>query len=469
MSRIFIIGSGTVGSATGLDLIQAGHQVTFVDDDRSRVTELTAQGFDARPAVGLDGEPEAFIFLCLPTPSDGQGYDLTAIQAGAVQIGLSLASADARHIVVVRSTVPPGTTRELVRPLLERYSGKRDGVGFGLAASPDFRRTSRPVPGLVDQGRTEHGLPIRGLFEERQGFAGPRMTVIGARSQRVAHRLGDLLGPLGGQVRVFDDPATAELIKCTSSLFNATKISFWNEIWGVCDQLGLDADQIADTVASSAQGSTDPGYGLRGGAPYGGAQLPGDTDGFLGFAAELGIPMPLLSAVVGVNTAFERRLAAEFDGISAISAIPRSRTELPAGALTEDRPAGNDRFGDGRGSDDPADGGLVVDGLVVDGLAGDGLVIDGLTGDDLVGDEPAGDGLVIDGPVGDGRAGSDRLEDGLAVDGLIGDDLMGDDLVGAGRMGDGLTGGASIGESLADEALTGARLFGLRIPRQLRR
>ena len=327
MSRIFIVGSGAVGSATGLDLVRAGHQVTFVDDSHARVAALVGQGLDARPELTLDGEPEAFIFLCLPTPNDGRGYDLAAIENGATQVGQALARADTRHIVVIRSTVPPGTTRELVRPLLERHSGKRDGVGFGLAASPDFRRTSRPVPGPTDQGRTEHGLPIRGLFEERQGAAGPRMTVIGARSQRVAHRLGDLLGPLGGQVRVFDDPATAELIKCTSSLFNATKISFWNEIWGVCDQLGLDPDQVADTVASSAQGSIDPAYGLRGGAPYGGAQLPGDTGGFLGFAAELGIPMPLLSAVVGVNNAFEQRLAAELDGASAISAIPRSRSE----------------------------------------------------------------------------------------------------------------------------------------------
>jgi UDPglucose 6-dehydrogenase len=336
VSRIFIVGSGTVGLATGLDLIRAEHQVTFVDRSETRIAALAEQGLDARLALDLDGEPESFIFLCLPTPNDGQGYDLSAIQGGATEIGEALAGADARHIVVVRSTVPPGTTRELVRPLLEQYSGKRDGVGFGLAASPDFRRTSRPAPGPSNQGRTQQGLPIRGLFEERQGASGPRMTVIGARSQRVAHRLGDLLGPLGGQVRVFDDPATAELIKCTSSLFNATKISFWNEIWGVCDQLGLDPDQIADTVASSAQGSTDPGYGLRGGAPYGGAQLPGDTAGFLGFAAELGIPMPLLSAVVGVNTTFEHRLASELDGVSAVSAIPRSRAEVREEALAED-------------------------------------------------------------------------------------------------------------------------------------
>jgi UDPglucose 6-dehydrogenase len=316
VSRIFIVGSGSVGSATGLDLLRAGHQVTFVDSAASRVAALAAQGLDARELLNLDGEPDGFVFLCLPTPNDDRGYNLSAVEDGAVQVGRALADADGRHIVVVRSTVPPGTTRELVRPLLERHSGKQEGAGFALAVSPDFRRGARPE------------RSARGLFEEVDPADRPRMTVIAATSRRVAHRLADLLGPLGaGQVRVFDDPATAELIKCTSSLFNATKISFWNEIWGVCEQLGIDPDQVADTVAGSAQGSFDPAYGLRGGAPYGGVQLPGDTGGFLGFAAELGIPMPLLSAVVGVNTAFEQRLSLELDEIDVLAAIPRSRIE----------------------------------------------------------------------------------------------------------------------------------------------
>jgi UDPglucose 6-dehydrogenase len=316
VSRIFIVGAGSVGSATGLDLVRAGHQVTFVDAAASRVEALAAQGLDARELLTLDGEPESFVFLCLPTPNDDRGYNLSAIEDGAVQVGRALADAQAPHLVVVRSTVPPGTTRELVGPLLERHSGKRDGVGFAVAASPDFRRGGRPE------------RSARGLFEEVNPADRPRMTVIAATNQRVAHRLADLLGPLGaGQVRVFDDPATAELIKCTSSLFNATKISFWNEIWGVCDQLGIDPDEVADTVAGSAQGSFDPAYGLRGGAPYGGVQLPGDTGGFLGFAAELGIPMPLLSAVVGVNTAFEKRMNLELDAVDVLSVIPRSRSE----------------------------------------------------------------------------------------------------------------------------------------------
>jgi UDPglucose 6-dehydrogenase len=279
VARIFIVGAGVVGSATGRGLLQAGHRVTFVDVAHQRVAALAGEGLDARTALHLDGEPESFVFLCLPTPidEDGGGYQLTAIEAGARQVGRALASADAPHIVVVRSTVPPGTTQELVRPMLERHSAKREGAGFGLAASPQFLR-----PGATGQ-------------DDR--IRRPRLTVIGACSQRVTNRLRDLLGPLGGQIRVVDDPATAELIKCTDTLFNATRISFWNEIWQVCDRLGLDPDQVAGAVATCAEGSLNPEHGTRGGAPYAGGRLPRDTRGFLDFAAELGLAMPLLSAV----------------------------------------------------------------------------------------------------------------------------------------------------------------------------
>jgi UDPglucose 6-dehydrogenase len=107
--------------------------------------------------------------------------------------------------------------------------------------------------------------------------------------------------PFGGEMRLFDDPATAEFIKCAHNLYNAAKISFWNEMWLVTQRLGIDHDAVSSTVANSAEGSYNPYYGIRGGAPYGGVCLPKDTNGFLGFAAALGVEMPLLTAVVTVN------------------------------------------------------------------------------------------------------------------------------------------------------------------------
>src|SRR5205807_2714039 len=92
-----------------------------------------------------------------------------------------------------------------------------------------------------------------------------------------------------------------------------TKISFWNEIWLVAQRLGVEANPIAAAVARSSEASTNPLYGIRGGAPYGGMCLPKDTCGFLGFAAGIGLDVPLLRAVVEVHETM-RRLAGDETG-----------------------------------------------------------------------------------------------------------------------------------------------------------
>jgi UDPglucose 6-dehydrogenase len=300
VARVFIVGSGVVGSATGRGFVQAGHRVTFVDVLSARVDALVAEGLDARGALDLAGEPESFVFLTLPTPNVGHEYDLSAFRQGATDVGVALAGASAVHTVVVRSTVPPGTTEGLVRPLIEGASGRREGVGFSLAANPEFLRAA----------------------SAEDDFRWPWMTVIGARSKRVGERLRELLVPFGGQLRMFDDPAVAEMVKCSHNIFNAAKISFWNEMWLVCQELGLDHDLVSSTVADSAEASYNRSYGIRGGAPYGGVCLPKDTQGFLGFAAGLGVRMPLLQAVVEVNDTLAARVSQEFDAISDGHALP---------------------------------------------------------------------------------------------------------------------------------------------------
>jgi len=279
MERVFVVGAGVVGKATGQGFAERGHEVTLVDVLPERVAALRAEGLDARIGLDLRGEPESFIFLTLPTPHSGRRYDLAAFERGVRDVGTALARTDAVHTVVVRSTVPPRTTDDLVRPLLEQASGKAEGSGFCLASNPEFLRAASAV----------------------EDFRWPWMTVIGARSKRVRERLAALLSPFGGELRVFDQPATAEMIKCAHNIFNATKISFWNEMWQVCRTIGVDHDEVATTVARSAEASYNPDYGIRGGTAYGGVCLPKDTNGFLGFAAQLDVDMPLLTAVVDVN------------------------------------------------------------------------------------------------------------------------------------------------------------------------
>jgi UDPglucose 6-dehydrogenase len=290
-SRIFIVGSGVVGAATGEGFLAAGHKVTFIDVSAPRVAELAARGLDVRTELDLAGEPESFIFLTLPTPNEGWRYDLSAFTAGTAAVGRALVGATARHTVVVRSTVPPGTTEGLVRSTLEQTSKLAASVGFELAANPEFLRA----------------------VSAAEDFAHPWMTVIASRDATTVERLRGLLSPFGGEMRTFANPAEAEFVKTAHNIFNATKISFWNEMWLVAREIGVDLDPVAATVARSAEGSINPEYGIRGGAPYGGVCLPKDTQGFLGFADTVGVDMPLLRAVVDTNDKLAKIVDHEID------------------------------------------------------------------------------------------------------------------------------------------------------------
>jgi UDPglucose 6-dehydrogenase len=292
MARIIIVGSGVVGTATGKGFSQAGHDVRFIDVLPDRIRQLRQEGFEAGTDIVLGDEP-AFIFLTLPTPNSGHRYDLAAFGNGVTAVGRAIAKSPAVHTVIVRSTVPPGTTEGLVKPDLEAASGKAVDEAFMLASNPEFLRAA----------------------SASLDFQNPWMTVIASRNSRTCERLRDLLSPFGGEIRVYDNPAIAELIKCCHNIFNAAKISFWNEMWLVAKELCIDPSDISATVALSAEGSFNPCYGIRGGAPYGGACLPKDTKGFLGFAADHGLEMPLLKAVVRVNEQLQAIEAQEIDAL----------------------------------------------------------------------------------------------------------------------------------------------------------
>jgi UDPglucose 6-dehydrogenase len=163
-----------------------------------------------------------------------------------------------------------------------------------LASNPEFLRAATAV----------------------EDFRNPWMTVIASRQPQTIARMRELLAPFGGEVRTFNEPASAELVKCAHNIYNATKISFWNEMWLVAQAYGIDADPVASTVAASSEGSINPLYGIRGGAPYGGVCLPKDTCGFLGYADTVGVDMQLLRAVVGVNEHLEKVVSSEVEAVA---------------------------------------------------------------------------------------------------------------------------------------------------------
>ena len=283
MARMIIVGSGVVGTATGTGFARMGHQVQFVDIMQARVDTLRGLGYSASTKIDLTG-PEAYIILTLPTPHEGRRYDLRLFTQGVRDVAEALKQAQAFHTVVVRSTVPPNTCEGLVQPELEEISGKRAGVDFGLASNPEFLRAECAA----------------------EDFLNPWMTILASRSKRTIERLLEIYKPFGGEIQTFSKPAEAELIKCSHNVFNAVKISYWNDIWRVAKALNLDADRIADTVSRSAEGSWNVRYGVKGGAPYGGACLPKDTNGLYGFASELGIDMPVLNGTIITNEIMEK-------------------------------------------------------------------------------------------------------------------------------------------------------------------
>jgi UDPglucose 6-dehydrogenase len=270
-----------------------------VDISEQRIGALRSAGFRATREVDLEGPP-AFVFLSLPTPHVGRKYDLSAFEAGISSVGCALRCSSSFHTIIVRSTVPPGTCDGLVKECLERDSGKVAGMDFALASAPEFLRAASAL----------------------EDFIFPWMTVIASRSRRTVERIEELFRPFGGEIQTFSDPRIAEMIKCSHNVFNAAKISFWNEMWRVCSALGIDAHDVGQTVARSAEGSTNLNYGIRGGTPYGGACLPKDVAGFLGFTDSLGISVPLVEGVSQVNAMMEalsevRVAAAETNGHSA--------------------------------------------------------------------------------------------------------------------------------------------------------
>jgi len=279
MASVVVLGAGVVGAATGHGFSHHGHEVTLVDIDPLRVDSLCREGLNATTTLDLGG-PSTFVFVALPTPSTHRnGYDLSHFVAGLEVLGKALSTASERHTVVVRSTVPPHTCDQVVIPILERFSGKLAGRDFFVAYAPEFLREASAV----------------------QDVLSPWMTVLASRHADTLSDLTELFVPFGGDLRTFDNPVVAELIKVVHNAFNATKISFWNEMWRLCQEFEVDADQVASTVAQSAEGSINPNYGIRGGFPFAGACLSKDIEGLLGIGRSVGIDLPLIASVQLVN------------------------------------------------------------------------------------------------------------------------------------------------------------------------
>ena len=276
-SNILIIGSGVVGQATGKGLRSKGHSVVFYDIDPDVLSILSEEGYDTCSDYDL-GEFDISV-LCVNTPTRNDWIVLDYLHNAIKKLGAKLADISRYHLVVVRYTSLPGMTEEKAIPVLEHYSGKKVGMDFGICVNPEFLREATAG----------------------EDFAHPWLVVIGAYDQRSSKQLERLYRPFGTEI-VVTDIRVAEMMKYVHNLFNATKISFFNEVHMVCQKLGVDSQAVNALVTKSAEGMWNPKYGTAGGRPYGGTCLPKDTRAFRTFAYERNLGSTLLlDAVIRIN------------------------------------------------------------------------------------------------------------------------------------------------------------------------
>ncbi len=214
MTRLAIIGSGVVGLATGKGLAKSGHSIIFVDIDPEVLEQLKNNGYEVADISQLERVKYETSILCLPTPLRSDMFDLSYYEKALPYIGNKLLSCDNYHLVVIRSTVPPTTTERLIIPKLELLSRKKAGRDFGVCVNPEFLRQD----------------------SSDEDFLHPWLILIGSLDQRSRDALLELYRHLIHKEEspvVRTDLKTAEMIKYAQNLYNATKISFTNEIWRV--------------------------------------------------------------------------------------------------------------------------------------------------------------------------------------------------------------------------------------------
>ncbi len=216
--------------------------------------------------------------ICVGTPSQRNGsLNLEYLERVAGQIGEAIAGVDHYHVVVVRSTVLPGTTHSMVIPTLEKTSGKKYGDGFGVAVNPEFLR---------------EGTAIR-------DFQKPPLTLVGHNHAMDATRAAALYASTEAPL-VDTTIRVAEMVKYTSNVWHALKVCFANEIGNLCKRMDVDSHELMDIFCTDTKLNISPYY-LKPGFAFGGSCLPKDVRAMQYRAKELDLDMPVLSSILPSN------------------------------------------------------------------------------------------------------------------------------------------------------------------------
>jgi UDPglucose 6-dehydrogenase len=311
--RVSVIGAGYVGLVTAACLAEQGHDVVCADVDHERVEvilggslpihepgldEIVARNLSRRLRVTTEVEQAILhtdlTLVAVGTPTRTDGIDLGAVANATQTVGAALPRKHGYHVVVVKSTVVPGTTDRVVLPLLEEASGMRAGRDFGVGVNPEFLTEGQAVA----------------------DFMAPDRLVLGATDSRAHEALESLYAGIPEAVpRLLTNTRTAEMIKYASNGLLATMISYSNEIANMCAALGdVDVVDVMRGVHLSHYLTTPAANNgnrvqapitsfLEAGTGFGGSCLPKDVRALIAAGEQLGQPMRVLRAVIETNDA----------------------------------------------------------------------------------------------------------------------------------------------------------------------
>ena len=296
--KISVLGLGYVGAVSAGCLAKDGHEVIGVDPERVKVDLLNSgktpiiekdigqiiaeQVAAGRLAATTDLEMAVrhtdLALVCVGTPSmRNGGIDLKYVRRVCEQIGRTIQTHPGAPVIVIRSTMLPGTMREVVIPTLEKFSGKRAGEEFGVCINPEFLR---------------EGTAVHDYYH-------PPKTVIGELSRASGDLLANLYAKMPGPM-VRTDIETAEMVKYADNAWHALKVGFANEVGNLCKALQVDAHRVMEIFCQDQKLNLSPYY-LKPGFAFGGSCLPKDLRALLYKAKTLDVSLPILSAVLPSN------------------------------------------------------------------------------------------------------------------------------------------------------------------------
>jgi GDP-mannose 6-dehydrogenase len=296
--KISVFGLGYVGTVSAGCLAQEGHEVIGVDPVRTKVDlinsghspivevdigEIIAANVASGRLRATDDQDEAIrqtelSFVCVGTPSQANGnLDLTYIRRVCELIGTAIKNKADRHTVVIRSTILPGTMRQIVIPTLEEYSGKKAGVDFGVCNNPEFLREGSAV----------------------KDFNAPPKTVVGEFDKASGGLLTMLYAKLDAPF-IRTDLETAEMVKYVDNSWHALKIGFANEIGNLCKSSSIDAHEVMKIFCQDKKLNISAAY-LTPGFAFGGSCLPKDLRALSYKAKMYDLHLPILTAILPSN------------------------------------------------------------------------------------------------------------------------------------------------------------------------